>query len=799
MPSTTDDHPESGPVTTIPRRRLVAITVAATHPPRRGKQYRAAALLQRLSDEWEVESHSLTIQRTDLPIPRRSRRVTPRWTDHRVRDPVLVAWVSLLARFGYGPAYIDRVLDRLPRRRLRRALAAADAVWVSLPDHYLWVRRATPARIPTALDEDCIAAHLYPAREDAPLTEHIAAEIDRVERAALTVADLVLVTHDEDAQASRRRGAAAITCVPNGVDLTRFAPAGEGERRQARRALGLADDACVGVFVGSGHPPNVQAVDVLLGQAAGYAGAGVQVVVAGRCGLHRRSVPGVTVLGEVPDVVRVLHAADIALCPLLEGSGTSIKTIEYLAAGLPVVSTPVGVRGLDLVAGTEVEVCDVAQMPSRTAELAGDAPRRASLATAGRAVAERRFSWDASARTLSDALAQMVDSGRRTPPTVLFVGSSAELYGADLCLERLVLAHRAAGGRALVALPDDGPLAGRLVAAGVPVQVLPLAVLRRRLVTPLGAVQVAGALLSSRVRLARLARREGVELVHSNSAAVLSGAAVARAAGVPHVWHLREYLTADRRSLRLLAAVLERGSTRVVATSGPVRDALLRLRPALANRTAVVPDGVDPDRFAALPDRAAVARRYGLDPRRPTVGMLARINAWKGQEVLLEALAQMGPAAPAVQLVLAGDVYPGDEHIGAALRRQVGLAGLGDSVVFPGFVDPRDVLAISDIIIAPSTRPEPFGLAVVDALTAGRPVIASAHGGHLELVRDGVDGLLVPPGDARALADAVLRLLTDAGLCRRMAATARRDRRRFSLDASLPAMWAVYGEALAGS
>ena len=798
MPSTPNDHPEAGPATTIPRRRLVAVTVAATHPPRRGKQHRAAALLHRLSDQWDVESHSLTIQRTDLPLPRRSRRVTPRWTDHRLCDPLLVLWVSLLARFGYGPAYIDRILDMLPRRRLRRALAAADAVWVSVPDHYLWVRRATPARIPTALDEDCIAAQLYPAREDAPLTQRIAAEIDRVEGAALTVADLVLVTDDEDGLASRRRGAGVIACVPNGVDLVRFRPAGEDERRQARAALGLGDDLCVGVFVGSGHGPNVRAVDVLLGQVAAYARAGVHLVVAGRCGLGRRSVPGLTVLGEVPDVVPVLHAADVALCPLLDGGGTSIKTIEYLAAGLPVVSTPVGVRGLDLDAGTEVEVCAVEEMPSRTAELAADAPRRASLASAGRAVAERRFSWDASADALSAALAAMVDSGRRTPPTVLFVGSSAELYGADLCLERLVLAHRAAGGRALVALPDDGPLAARLVAAGVPVEVLPLAVLRRRLLNPLGAAQVAGALLGSRLRLARLARREGVELVHSNSAAVLSGAAVAGAIGVPHVWHLREYLTADRRALRVLAAVLERRATQVAAVSGPVRDALLRLRPALANRTTVVHDGVDPDRFAALPDRAAGARRLGLDPRRPTVGVLARLNAWKGQEVLVDALARLGPAAAAVQLVLAGDIYPGDEPIGAALRRQVELAGLQDRVVFPGFVDPQDVLAVSDIIVSPSTRPEPFALAVVDALCAGRPVIASAHGGHLEQVRDGVDGLLVPPGDAGALAQALLRLLADAALRRRMAAAARGDRRRFSLDASLPAMWAIYGEALAG-
>src|SRR5205807_10236378 len=142
------------------------------------------------------------------------------------------------------------------------------------------------------------------------------------------------------------------------------------------------------------------------------------------------------------------------------------------------------------------------------------------------------------------------------------------------------------------------------------------------------------------------------------------------------------------------------------------------------------------------------------DPRGASVSMLARRRGWRGQEGLVEALARLGRAAPAVQLVLAGDIYPGDEPIGAALRRQVELAGLQHRVVFPGFADPQDVLAVSDIIVSPSTRPEPFALAVIDALCAGRPVIASAHGGHLEQVRDGVDGLLVPPGDAGALAEA---------------------------------------------
>src|SRR5439155_438951 len=79
-----------------------------------------------------------------------------------------------------------------------------------------------------------------------------------------------------------------------------------------------------------------------------YARAGVRVVVVGRCGLGRTPVDNVLIVGEVPDVADYLRASDLALCPLVSGSGTSLKTIEYLAAGLPLVSTEVGVRYLGL-------------------------------------------------------------------------------------------------------------------------------------------------------------------------------------------------------------------------------------------------------------------------------------------------------------------------------------------------------------------------------------------------------------------------------------------------------------------
>ena len=385
-------------------------------------------------------------------------------------------------------------------------------------------------------------------------------------------------------------------------------------------------------------------------------------------------------------------------------------------------------------------------------------------------------------------------AGPDGPRTVLYVHSSAGRYGADRQLALLVSHLDPDRYRAVAVLPHDGPLVGELSAAGAEVDVRPgLAVLRRGLFTPSGLARVLARAAADARALARLARRRGVRLVHTNTSVTLGGAAAARAARLPHVWHVREIYADFARWWPAYRRLL------LSADAVPCLSEATRAQFGAARNALVIPEGL-PDEATARRPLARAAARSALDlPEEAfTCLVLGRLNSWKGQEVLVEALARLGPAAAAVQLVLAGDIYPGDEPIGAALRRQVELAGLQDRVVFPGFADPQDVLAVSDIIVSPSTRPEPFALAVVDALCAGRPVIASAHGGHLEQVRDGVDGLLVPPGDAGALAQALLRLLADAALRRRMAAAAHRDRRRFSLDASLPAMWAIYGEALAG-
>jgi glycosyltransferase involved in cell wall biosynthesis len=174
--------------------------------------------------------------------------------------------------------------------------------------------------------------------------------------------------------------------------------------------------------------------------------------------------------------------------------------------------------------------------------------------------------------------------------------------------------------------------------------------------------------------------------------------------------------------------------------------------------------------------------------------VLGRISSWKGQDVLLRAIA----GVPDVVAVVAGDAWPGQERHEAALRDLAAELGIGARVQFVGFVaDPRPLYAAADVVVVPSTRPDPLPNAALEAAAAGCCVVASRHGGLPEIVRDGETGLLVAPGDPAALAAALGRLAADRALGPRLGTAAAIDvSARFAPARLLAGVQALYDELL---
>jgi glycosyltransferase involved in cell wall biosynthesis len=377
------------------------------------------------------------------------------------------------------------------------------------------------------------------------------------------------------------------------------------------------------------------------------------------------------------------------------------------------------------------------------------------------------------------------------PPLVLYLHSSAGGYGADRQLALI------AGGlrrhRAAVVLPERGRLAGALEQAGVEVHTRALAVVRSGLLHPRGLAQTGLAAAADARELARLARSLGASLIHSNTSVILGGAPAARIARLPHVWHVREIYAGWARIWPAWRRALLAGAGALPCVSEATRAQF-----GDAPRARVCYDGLA--RIPARAERARARAALALPADAFVCATLGRISPWKGQSVLARALARPALAQLGAIGVIAGEAWPGEQHRELALTGLARELGLGDRLRLIGFHDDvSSVLGAADVVVVPSTRPDPLPGAALEAAAAGCCVVAANHGGLPEILRDGSTGRLVAPGDPDALATALSFLASHPEEILRLGAGAARDvRARFGADALLERVEGIYDELLGG-
>jgi glycosyltransferase involved in cell wall biosynthesis len=347
----------------------------------------------------------------------------------------------------------------------------------------------------------------------------------------------------------------------------------------------------------------------------------------------------------------------------------------------------------------------------------------------------------------------------------------AEAQVAALCR---ALAARGRVEPSVAYLKGNGELAADLLASGIP-------------------VAEAG---RNPWRLAALIRERRPEVLHTHLfQADLLGAALARRSGVPALVstkHNEDLYLREPLWNRLGRAAAGRAG-RVVAISGAVEGFVRETLGLADGRVRVIRYGLDP---ARLPrgDGAAFRAAMGVAADAPLAVAVARLSRQKGLDLLVEAAKSLRSSDPAARVVLVGR---GEEE--RALRDLVRARGLGGTVLFAGFLaDPGPAFAAADVVVLPS-RWEGFGLAALEAMAAGRPVVAAAVGGLPEVLGD--TGTLVPPGDAKALAEALRQALSPerVGAVRSGAAAGPLRLRalgEFSLERAAVEHETLYGELL---
>lgn len=367
------------------------------------------------------------------------------------------------------------------------------------------------------------------------------------------------------------------------------------------------------------------------------------------------------------------------------------------------------------------------------------------------------------------------------PRKVLFLHPSSELYGADRTLLDLVVRLDRERFHAVVRLPAPGPLAGELEAAGAEVEYGPLGIGAQASLTPRGLLRLVWDLPRAVFSTLRSIRRHRPTSIHTNTMIVLGGAIAARLSGRAHLWHIHEIPTRPEWLIRAFAFLFALLAHRVVCNSHATAKCFRSRCARLAGKTSVVWNGTASiEEKPALDDpRAAL----GIDRDAPLVLLPGRINSWKGQEILVEAARRLRDRHPEARYLIVGCTPPGQDHYLQTLESRIRDAGLERIVLRRDFVPGLDaLLAAADLVVVPSTRPEPFGLVAIEAMAHARPVIATDAGGLAEIVVHGTTGLLVPPGDAEALAGAIADLLRSPRRAARLGRAGRtRQREHFTL------------------
>ena len=342
---------------------------------------------------------------------------------------------------------------------------------------------------------------------------------------------------------------------------------------------------------------------------------------------------------------------------------------------------------------------------------------------------------------------------------ILFVDHAAVLGGAELHLLDIATAYRETS---CVFLFTDGAFKHKLETAGIKVKVAKStqSVLDVRASAGLEALKVLPNLWQMAGQVASVA--QGFELIHANSQKAFVTSALATFRGSPPViWHLQDILTAKHFSSvnrRVAVWLANNCAARVIVNSEATGKAFV----AVGGRKELVK--VVYNGFSSLPfdnitpeQSAQIRTQLGINDV-PVVGVFSRLSYWKGQHILLQAIKKL----PEVHALLVGEALFGEEEYVAELKSLATVPELAGRVHWLGFRNDVPILMKAcDIIVHTSTEPEPFGRVIVEGQLAQRPVIATAAGGAIELIEDGVTGRLVPPGDVSALAKTIEDLLTD--------------------------------------
>lgn len=367
---------------------------------------------------------------------------------------------------------------------------------------------------------------------------------------------------------------------------------------------------------------------------------------------------------------------------------------------------------------------------------------------------------------------------------ILYLHAGAEMYGADKVMLDLIKGLDKNKFRPVVVLPTDGVLVDALKDENIEVKVIPYPIMRRKYFNPIGIIKYGFGLIKYSSQIAKLAKKENIDIIHNNTAAVLEGSIVSRKLKIPQLWEIHEIIVNPKIMYKVTSKLIAKYSTITATVSNAVKNHLMDSGYFKEDKIKVIYNGVDSKRFNPENDSTYLRNDFNIPDNVKIIGMIGRVNSWKGQSDFLKAANILMDKYPDIYTVFVGNAFEGEEWREEELNESISKSPNKDRIINMGYrTDSENIYSLFDIFVLPSTNPDPLPTVVLEAMATGKPVVGYNHGGIREMVKENYNGYFAEVRNPEDLAKKIDTLLSDENLIKDMGENSRkRLLSEFSID-----------------
>ena len=366
---------------------------------------------------------------------------------------------------------------------------------------------------------------------------------------------------------------------------------------------------------------------------------------------------------------------------------------------------------------------------------------------------------------------------------ILYLHAGAEMYGADKVLLELIKGLNPQEFEAHIILPNDGILIEALRQVGARVSVLDYPILRRKYFNPKGILEYLKSYRRYSQKIAQYVRENGIDLVHNNTTAVLEGIYLKRKVKLPLIWHVHEIIVKPKAISDFINLLMGRYADKIVTVSQAVASHVKQSPFIKEVQVQVIYNGVDNAVYHPI-QASAVREKFGIPEDAIVIGMVGRVNAWKGQGDFLEAVTPILEHNPNAVAFLAGSAFAGEEWRVEELESKIAKSSVVSQIKRIDYYEhTTELYNMFDIFVLPSTNPDPLPTVVLEAMACGKPVVGYRHGGVCEMVKEGESGILATPNKPAELSKAIQELADNTEKREQFgSASVKRQKEFFSLE-----------------